>query len=349
MWRGSTASRERSRSARRCRAADRAAGLHRPARARRRRRRHDGRRRRRRPHRAHARAARHHGAAGHDDDRAAGRHRSRAARAGAVVPAARAPAPRACWACTSKARTSTPASSARSPTFARAPTLAEILRAARAGADPRDHPRARDRRQHGADPARWCAAGVARADRPQRRQLRRRRGRAASAAPAGFTHLFNAMTGLHHRAPGMVGAALAHARIRRDHSRPAARAPRRDPRRAARDPELYCVTDSTAAAGMPDGEYQLGRHTVTKCLGGVRLADGTLAGSTLTMDQALRNLVGLGLDAGRRVAPRVAPRGRLPRRSANAAGSRRAPGPTWCVLDARRCKLRAGLCRRRGA
>jgi N-acetylglucosamine-6-phosphate deacetylase len=46
---------------------------------------------------------------------------------------------------------------------------------------------------------------------------------------------------------------------------------------------------------MPDGEYRLGRHTVTKCLGGVRLADGTLAGSTLTMDQALRNLVGLGL------------------------------------------------------
>ncbi len=61
-------------------------------------------------------------------------------------------------------------------------------------------------------------------------------------------------------------------------------------------PGLYCVTDSTAAAGMPDGDYTLGRHQVTKCLGGVRLADGTLAGSTLTMDQALRNLTGpLGL------------------------------------------------------
>ena len=70
-------------------------------------------------------------------------------------------------------------------------------------------------------------------------------------------------------------------------------------------PGLYCVTDSTAATGMPDGEYRLGRHTVTKCLGGVRLADGTLAGSTLTMDQALRNLVGLGLplaQASRRTA-----------------------------------------------
>jgi N-acetylglucosamine-6-phosphate deacetylase len=56
---------------------------------------------------------------------------------------------------------------------------------------------------------------------------------------------------------------------------------------------------------MPDGEYMLGRQTVHKCLGGVRLTDGTLAGSTLTMDQALRNLVALGLDlddASRRVS-----------------------------------------------
>jgi N-acetylglucosamine-6-phosphate deacetylase len=49
---------------------------------------------------------------------------------------------------------------------------------------------------------------------------------------------------------------------------------------------------------MPDGDYKLGRLRVTKCLGGVRLPDGTLAGSTLTMDQALRNLVELGLDLG---------------------------------------------------
>ena len=67
--------------------------------------------------------------------------------------------------------------------------------------------------------------------------------------------------------------------------------------------------DSTAASGMPDGEYMLGRQVVDKCAGGVRLADGTLAGSTLTMDQALRNLVGLGLsldDASRRVATNAA-------------------------------------------
>ncbi len=128
---------------------------------------------------------------------------------------------------------------------------------------------------------------------------------ALQAGATGFTHLFNAMSGLHHREPGMAGAALAHAdraEIIPDllHVHPGAI---RVALRAI--PGLYCVTDSTAAAGMPDGDYRLGRHTVTKCLGGVRLADGTLAGSTLTMDQALRNLVGLGLplaEASRRTS-----------------------------------------------
>jgi len=111
----------------------------------------------------------------------------------------------------------------------------------------------------------------------------------------GFTHLFNAMSPLHHRDPGMVGAALAHAAYAEiipdlKHVHPGAI---RAAMRAI--PRLYVVTDSTAAAGMPDGEYHLGSQKVTKCLGGVRLADGTLAGSTLTMDQALRNLVSLGL------------------------------------------------------
>ena len=107
----------------------------------------------------------------------------------------------------------------------------------------------------------------------------------------GFTHLFNAMSPMHHREPGMVGAALAHAQYAEVipdllHVHPGAI------HAALRSiPNLYCVTDSTAAAGMPDGEYSLGRHAVFKCQGGVRLADGTLAGSTLTMDQALRNLV----------------------------------------------------------
>ncbi|NNE86105.1 MAG: N-acetylglucosamine-6-phosphate deacetylase [Alphaproteobacteria bacterium] len=119
---------------------------------------------------------------------------------------------------------------------------------------------------------------------------------ALAAGARGFTHLYNAMSPLHHRAPGVVGAALAHgeyAALIPDlvHVAPGAilAALRAVPR-------LYFVTDATAAAGMPDGEYPLGRHTVTKRGGTVFLADGTLAGSALTMDQALRNLVSIGVD-----------------------------------------------------
>lgn len=112
---------------------------------------------------------------------------------------------------------------------------------------------------------------------------------------SGFTHLFNAMTSLHHRAPGIAGAALAHAEYSElipdlVHVHPGAI---RTALRAI--PRLYCVTDATAASGMPEGEYHLGRQRVHSCHSGVRLADGTLAGSALTMDQALRNLVAIGL------------------------------------------------------
>ncbi len=141
---------------------------------------------------------------------------------------------------------------------------------------------------------------------------------------AGFTHLFNAMSGLHHRAPGMVGAALAHAQYAELipdllHVHPGAI---KTALRAI--PHLYCVTDSTAATGMPDGQYMLGRQAVHKCLGGVRLPDGTLAGSTLTLDQALRNLVGLGLDladASRRVSTNAADYLGLQERGRLAAGA----------------------------
>jgi N-acetylglucosamine-6-phosphate deacetylase len=60
-------------------------------------------------------------------------------------------------------------------------------------------------------------------------------------------------------------------------------------------PGLYGITDAIEATGMPDGEYHLGRHVIHKAGPTARLADGTLAGSVLTMDQALRNLVGIGL------------------------------------------------------
>jgi N-acetylglucosamine-6-phosphate deacetylase len=120
--------------------------------------------------------------------------------------------------------------------------------------------------------------------------------RALEDGARGFTHLYNAMSPLHQRAPGVVGAALAHgeyAALIPDLVHVAPGAILAALRAVSR---LYFVTDATAAAGMPDGDYPLGRHTVTKRGGRVFLADDTLAGSTLTMDQALRNLVSIGLD-----------------------------------------------------
>ena len=111
-----------------------------------------------------------------------------------------------------------------------------------------------------------------------------------------FTHLFNAMSALHHREPGTVGAALLHAEYAELipdllHVHPAAI------QLALKNiPHLYFVSDATAATGMPDGEYQLGSQRVEKCMGGVRLKDGTLAGSSLTLDAALRYLVSIGID-----------------------------------------------------
>ncbi|KRB02400.1 N-acetylglucosamine-6-phosphate deacetylase [Lysobacter sp. Root690] len=119
---------------------------------------------------------------------------------------------------------------------------------------------------------------------------------ALRAGAVGFTHLFNGMTGVDHYKPGIAAAALAHAEYAElipdlQHVHPGAI------RLAVRAiPRLYAVTDATAATGMPDGEYALGSQRVHKCLGCVRLASGSLAGSALTMDQALRNLVEVGLD-----------------------------------------------------
>lgn len=118
---------------------------------------------------------------------------------------------------------------------------------------------------------------------------------ALACGAAGFTHLFNAMSPLHHRDPGAVGAALAHGRSAElilDFHHVAAGAALAALRAV---PRLHLVTDAVAAAGMPDGEYRLGTHPIHKRGGTVRLEGGGLAGSVLTMDRALRNLVGLGL------------------------------------------------------
>ncbi|MCZ8513480.1 N-acetylglucosamine-6-phosphate deacetylase [Paenibacillus filicis] len=122
-------------------------------------------------------------------------------------------------------------------------------------------------------------------------------------------HTFNAMTGLHHRKPGVVGAVLDHddvsAEIIADghHVHPAAI---RLLTRVKRQDNLLLITDAISAAGLGDGEYSLGGLDVMVKDGVARLRDGdNLAGSTLTMLGALRFMVekvGIDLAAASRMA-----------------------------------------------
>jgi N-acetylglucosamine-6-phosphate deacetylase len=117
---------------------------------------------------------------------------------------------------------------------------------------------------------------------------------ALAAADAGarlVTHLFNGMAPLHHREPGLAGAALDDDRLTPTliadlvHVHPVAL------RLAfARKRNVALVTDRVATTGL---------HVSAD--GAARLADGTIAGSTLTMDGAVRNAVGLGVPVERAI------------------------------------------------
>jgi N-acetylglucosamine-6-phosphate deacetylase len=107
------------------------------------------------------------------------------------------------------------------------------------------------------------------------------------------THTFNAMQGLGHREPGTVGAALTIPQIACEliadniHVHPAVQKILVDVKTPA---GVILITDAVRAAGLPEGEYMLDERSVTIREGAVRLADGTLAGSILTMERALQNL-----------------------------------------------------------
>ncbi|MFD2767597.1 N-acetylglucosamine-6-phosphate deacetylase [Micromonospora eburnea] len=123
------------------------------------------------------------------------------------------------------------------------------------------------------------------------------------------THLFNGMRPVHHREPGPVVALLDAPNVVCELVADGVHlhdgmltfaASSAGPERTA------LITDAMAAAGMPDGEYELGGQAVTVADGVARLSrDGAIAGSTLTMDAALRHAVAAGVtlpDACRMVA-----------------------------------------------
>lgn len=116
---------------------------------------------------------------------------------------------------------------------------------------------------------------------------------ALEAGADGLVHCFNGMKGVHHREPGAVGAGLSHDSAVLEliadghHVHPAVMkvccrcAPNR----------LVLISDAMRAAGMPDGPYLLGEVPVTMKNGIVRTENGGLAGSTLSLSQAVRTLV----------------------------------------------------------
>jgi N-acetylglucosamine-6-phosphate deacetylase len=113
----------------------------------------------------------------------------------------------------------------------------------------------------------------------------------------GATHVYNAMRPFSHRDPGVIGAVLTSPEINAEliadgvHVDKAAMKLLLLAKGAER---VILVSDGLSATGMPDGKYTLGGFEVTVSGGVCRNAEGILAGSTLTLDRALRNIVGLG-------------------------------------------------------
>lgn len=117
------------------------------------------------------------------------------------------------------------------------------------------------------------------------------------------THLFNAMTGLAHREPGLVGAALAgdcFAEVICDgiHIHPAVL----KTAFKALDGRGLVISDSMAACGLADGEYSLGGQAVTVRGPRATLADGTLAGSVTFAWDGMVNLIRAGVPVEQAVA-----------------------------------------------
>jgi len=118
---------------------------------------------------------------------------------------------------------------------------------------------------------------------------------AVDAVKLGVTHAahaFNEMRSFHQREPGVLGTVLVHDELTAElisdniHVHPVAM---KLLVRTKGTDKVVLVTDAIQAAGMPDGKYKLGKQDVIVKKGVCRLESGELAGSTLTMDNAVRN------------------------------------------------------------
>lgn len=114
-------------------------------------------------------------------------------------------------------------------------------------------------------------------------------------------HVYNAMRPFSHRDSGVIGAVLTSPEVSAEliadgvHVDEAAMRLLLQAKGAG---GVVLISDGISATGMPDGKYMLGGLDVTVSGGVCRNAEGKLAGSTLTLDRALRNIVGLGAPLG---------------------------------------------------
>jgi len=112
------------------------------------------------------------------------------------------------------------------------------------------------------------------------------------------THVYNAMRPFTHRDPGVIGAVLTTPEVTAEliadcvHVDEVAMKVLLQAKGAGR---VILISDGISATGMPDGKYMLGGLEITVSGGVCRNAEGRLAGSTLTLDRALRNVVKLGV------------------------------------------------------
>jgi N-acetylglucosamine-6-phosphate deacetylase len=110
-------------------------------------------------------------------------------------------------------------------------------------------------------------------------------------------HVYNAMRPFSHRDTGVIGAVLTSPDVTAELIADGVHVDEPAMRlllQAKGAGGVILVSDGTAATGMPDGTYTLGTLQVTVSGGVCRNAEGKLAGSTLTLDRALRNIVALG-------------------------------------------------------
>jgi N-acetylglucosamine-6-phosphate deacetylase len=123
--------------------------------------------------------------------------------------------------------------------------------------------------------------------------------RAFSSGASMVTHAFNAMPGLHHREPGLLGAALTHLGVRSgfiadgQHVHP--QMLELLLRMGNYTAGLFLVSDALSPLGLPDGKYPWDSREIEVINGTARLPDGTLSGTTLSLLVGVQNLVKWGI------------------------------------------------------